>query len=274
MHKSSSWTVQVEAPNSISLNTVSSDRLILCTGAAPTGIPLSVPGLQLTQIHLETMFQPTQLVKIIPPSTPTTIAVIGASHSAILVLLNLFHLAQRSHPHLRVRWFTRNALKYALYEDGKIYYDNTGLKGLAADFAREQLEDDKLPTSPAGKFITKIDCSRDEKAAYKQHLPECTHVVHAVGFTTNPLPKLTRNGKALGTPTYDHLNGGFADAQGKSIPGLFGAGIAFPEKVTDPAGHPELSVGLWKFMTYLKRVVPTWMGEAETEPGERKAVAA
>ncbi len=41
-------------------------------------------------------------------------------------------------------------------------------------------------------------------------------------------------------------------------PGLFGVGIAFPEETTDRFGNVEFSVGLWKFMTYLERVVPVW----------------
>jgi len=35
-------------------------------------------------------------------------------------------------------------------------------------------------------------------------------------------------------------------------------GIAFPESVTDPEGNKEMAVGLWKFMRYLKRIVPDW----------------
>jgi hypothetical protein len=34
------------------------------------------------------------------------------------------------------------------------------------------------------------------------------------------------------------------------IPGLFGAGIAFPERVVDPHGNEEYAVGFWKFMKF------------------------
>lgn len=60
--------------------------------------------------------------------------------------------------------------------DGWILRDNTGLKGLAADFARAQLEDDMLPTSPAGRVIEKIDCGGGESreaAQYRAELPSC-----------------------------------------------------------------------------------------------------
>jgi hypothetical protein len=33
--------------------------------------------------------------------------------------------------------------------------------------------------------------------AYKRHLPDCTHLVQAVGFTGDPLPQLSRNGQTL-----------------------------------------------------------------------------
>jgi hypothetical protein len=41
-------------------------------------------------------------------------------------------------------------------------------------------------------------------------------------------------------------------------PGLFGVGIGFPQKVTDPNGNVELNVGLFKFMRDIKRMLPLW----------------
>jgi len=43
------------------------------------------------------------------------------------------------------------------------------------------------------------------------------------------------------------------------VSGLYGAGIAFPEKVLDPEKNVEYAVGLFKFMKYLQRVVPAWI---------------
>ena len=54
---------------------------------------------------------------------------IGASHSAILVLRNLYNLASTTHTKLRIKWLTRHALRYAEERDGWIFQDNTGLKG-------------------------------------------------------------------------------------------------------------------------------------------------
>jgi len=145
--------------------------------------------------------------------------------------------------------------------DGWILRDNTGLKGLAADFARSQLEDDRLSTSPAGQVLSKVDCAGGEARElemYHQHLPSCSHIVHAVGFTRDPLPQLAKNGRALALE-FDHESGKFHErGDGPVIPGLFGAGIAFPERVVDPYGNVEYAVGFFKFMKFLKRVTPFW----------------
>ncbi|MBH1945667.1 hypothetical protein I5L01_15745 [Erythrobacter sp. YJ-T3-07] len=65
------------------------------------------------------------------------------------------------------------------------------------------------------------------------------------------------------TLEFDHETGGFKDANtGKELPGLFGAGIAFPERVIDKEGNVEHAVGFFKFMKFLKRVVPEWVAKA------------
>lgn len=150
-------------------------------------------------------------------------------------------------------------------DGGWILYDNTGLKGQAAQFAREQLEDSRLSSSVAGRFIEKIDTSdrAREEEVYREQLPECTHVVYAIGYERNALPELSRNGQSLVSRQqdlkWDSGFGGFLDAQGNIIPGLHGAGIAFPETVVDPRGNVEQAVGFFKFMKFLKRVTPTWI---------------
>lgn len=195
------------------------------------------------------------------PTQPTTIAVIGASHSAILVLRNLYNLAtspDQEFQNLRIKWFTRHELRYAEERDGWIKRDNTGLKGEVATWAKENLEADTLPTSDVSKYLEKVKTSTEtEKDDYEKHLPGCHCVVQAIGFTKNKLPAIERDGTPLEI-TYNHETSEFVDAEGKTIRGLYGAGIAFPEKVVDPEGTTEYAVGLWKFMKYLKRVAPTW----------------
>ncbi|KAJ5082039.1 hypothetical protein N7532_011082 [Penicillium argentinense] len=253
------WTVHIKQDNETDLH-LETTRLILCTGAHPTNLPIPVPGLSITPLNLDVVLKPSELATTLT-TTPTTVAVIGASHSAILALLNLLTLAQTSHPHLRVKWFTRHPLRYAEYKDGWILRDNTGLKGSAADFARTQLEDSELPTSEAGKVIEKVDTAggeKREKELYAEHLPGCQYIVQAVGFTRDPVPKLSQEGESLGME-FDHETGRMCKPQaGPPIPGLFGAGIAFPERVVDPYGNVEYAVGFFKFMNFLRRVVPGW----------------
>lgn len=255
------WTVRIKRHDSPDELEIETSRLILCTGAHPTNLPVPVPGLDIQQLDLDLVLKPSELAETLPTDSPCTIAVVGASHSAILALLNLFTLARDSHPHLRIKWFTRHPLRYAEYMDGWILRDNTGLKGLAADFARTQLEDDRLPTSAAGQIVTKIDCGGGqarESEQYRRHLPDCSYIVQAVGFTRDPLPQLTKNGTPL-TLEFDHETGKFHEhSNGPVVPGLYGAGIAFPERVVDPYGNVEYAVGFFKFMKFLKRVTQSW----------------
>ncbi|KAK1139099.1 Monooxygenase AgnR1 [Aspergillus melleus] len=254
------WTVRIMRRDSLDEFEVVTPRLVLCTGSSPSQASIPISGLDIQRLDLDVVLKPSDLVTQLPHNLPQTVAVVGASHSAILALLNLVELARTSHPQLRVKWFTRHPLRYAEYMDGWILRDNTGLKGLAADFARQQLEDEQLPQSEAGQFITKVDCGggqENEIAQYQQHLPSCSHLVQAVGFTRDPLPELSVDGESLELE-FDSESGGFQDRKGRQVPGLHGAGIAFPERVVDPYGNVEHAVGFWKFMKYLKRVSPQW----------------
>ncbi|KAF2135501.1 uncharacterized protein K452DRAFT_330183 [Aplosporella prunicola CBS 121167] len=230
---------------------VTTSRLILCTGSSPISFPLPIQermhDLNLESVDLDTCLAPSLLPKALSPSA--TVAVIGASHSAILVLRNLYNLARDSHPQLRIKWFTRNPLRYAVPMDGWILRDNTGLKGEAADWARENLEDNEFANSPVSKYIQKVSMTKgDEDSVYEKELPGCTHIVQAVGYKRDPIPKLSiRDGVAGEEPL------------SAWVPGLFGAGIAYPERVTDPYGNVEYAVGFWKFMRFAKRVVPEWV---------------
>ncbi|TGJ88067.1 hypothetical protein E0Z10_g683 [Xylaria hypoxylon] len=254
---------------------ITTSKIALCTGSSP--VSKTLPAIEkihqqrLLPVDLDVALSPSILAKIIDPVATTTVAVVGASHSAILVLMNLVNLASSSHPHLRIKWFTRSELRYAEYMDGWILRDNTGLKGQAAEWARQNLDDKTFPNSPVSKVITKIWTAGIEEEAYKAELPGCTHIVQAVGYARNSLPRFEVIGKDGGDTKplqveYDNLNGRFYKKDGsnveherKYVPGLFGAGIAFPERVTDPHGNIEYAVGFWKFMKFVKKVVPDWV---------------
>ncbi|KAE9380637.1 hypothetical protein N431DRAFT_459558 [Stipitochalara longipes BDJ] len=255
--ESHNWKVAVSSQGGKATNeSFNSNILVLCTGSHPITGPLPVPDIE--EIGLDPALNPPLLSTMIPKDTPTTIAVIGASHSAILVLRNLYKLASTSHPHLRIKWFTRHPLRYAEERDGWIFRDNTGLKGDVAVWAKENLEEDVLPSSEVSKYLEKISTTREkEQDDYKKYLPACTHVVQAIGFKKNEMPILKKGGKTLKTE-FDPLTGGFTDKEGEEVKGLYGAGIAWPNRVTDPEGNVEYAVGLAKFMSFLKEVVPRW----------------
>lgn len=258
MSQTSGWKVKLNpsGDKNAAPTEISSDIVVLCTGSSPSTGPLPVPEIQ--EIGLDPALKPSLLQTIVPSDQPITVAVIGASHSAILVLRNLYNLGRSTHPQLRIKWFTRHPLRYAEERDGWILRDNTGLKGDVAIWAKENLEEDKLPSSDVSRYLEKVSTTRDqEQAVYKQHLPACTHVVQAIGFTRNEIPMLERQGKQLEIK-YDNITGDFEDKEGNKVKGLYAAGIAYPEKVVDPEGNVEHAVGLAKFMNYLKRVVPNW----------------
>lgn len=236
---------------------IDASRLVLCPGSSPISGPM--PVTHLADIHLDTALSPTKLSTTIPKDQPAHVAVIGASHSAILVLRNLSNLARSTHPQLRIKWFTRHPLRYAEERDGWILRDNTGLKGEVATWARQNLEPHVLAASPVAPHLTKVETRHaDETETYRRELADCTHLCQAIGYKAAPLPALRVNGTTV-RPVFDHDQGAFTDKDsGARIPGLYGAGIAFPQKVIDPEGNQEFAVGLFKFMNFLKKVVPTW----------------
>ncbi|KAL6244643.1 hypothetical protein RBB50_008171 [Rhinocladiella similis] len=252
------WSIQVhDEESSSTIHDICARKLVLCTGSSPSVCDLGPAGASLKAIHLDVALDRPSLRNELPPDESINIAVLGSSHSAIVVIMNLLELATRTHPHLRIKWFSRRPLQYAIpMADGRIVRDNTGLKGRSADFARSHLEDIRLKDSPVGQYLQKYDCSVNGEEVYHTQLTQCTHVVQAVGFQRDPVPPLRVNNNPLVTLSYDNRTGLFQDGSGHRVPGLCGAGIAFPEKVVDPAGNTEYAVGFWKFMNYLRRVVP------------------
>jgi hypothetical protein len=257
LSETSDWVVDVKLSNGDMSKAISS-RVILCTGSSPTNHQLPVTISDMAPLDLDSALSPKLLANQLPKE-PTTVAVIGASHSAVLVLINLYNLASSSHPQLKIKWFTRHELRYAEFMDGWVKRDNTGLKGAAAAWAKENLEADKFAASPVSNFITKVTYEKEnETKTYEQHLPGCNLCVQAIGYTRDALPGLKdAKGSEIGY-NYQPETGSFNNVDGKQISGLFGAGIAWPEKVTDPEGSVEWAVGFWKFMKYAKRVVPNW----------------
>lgn len=202
-------------------------NVILALGAEPKD--LYFPAI--TKIPVQDAMDPERINKQL--SEEDTVAVFGSSHSAILVLKNLVE-----HKVNKIINFYRSPLKYAVYLDDWILFDDTGLKGIAAEWARHHL-DDKLPQN-----LQRVYSNNDHIAHY---LPQCNKAVYAVGFERRLLPI-----KSLGPLEYIEQCGIIA-------PGLFGLGIAFPEAKLNPLGILEYRVGLWKFMDYLQQILPIWL---------------
>lgn len=264
------WTVRLNSETSTAqdISSVQAKRLILCTGSSPTDTPLPVSTEGMQYLDLDNALSPSRMEHELLPLGPTTVAVVGASHSAILVLRNLYNLASSSKPDLKIKWFTRHSLRYAEYMDGWILRDNTGLKGEVAVWAKQHLEPGVFPKSDVSKYVEVFSYEKGaEKQTFEKHLPATDFVVQAIGYTRDPIPSLrTADGKEI-TPFYDHEKGSFEYTAGSGngsagerakLPGVYGAGIAWPERVKDPYGNVEYAVGFFKFMKFVKRVSPAW----------------
>lgn len=215
---------RIETP----LQQLTSENVILAVGAVPK--KLSYP--QLTEIPVEVALDPEKLAD--EPLANATVAVFGSSHSSMIVLPNLLR-----HPVKKVINFYRSPLTYAVYLDDWILFDDSGLKGRAADWARENID---------GVYPDRLERCWVSSPDFEEKLAACDRVVYTVGFERRALPET----KQWGQLDYNRSNGIMA-------PGLFGLGVAFPERSTDRYGYVEYRVGLKKFMDHLDEVLPLWL---------------
>lgn len=207
---------------------VVSDNVILAVGAVPKS--LSYPHLD--EIGVEVALDPEKLAA--QSLDGATVAVFGSSHSSMIALPNLLR-----QPVEKVINFYRAPLKYAVYLDDWILFDDTGLKGHAAAWARENID---------GKYPDRLERCWVSSPEFQGKLEACDRVVYTVGFERRKLPA---------TPQWGELE--YNQQNGIIAPGLFGLGIAFPEYAEDRYGFGEHRVGLKKFMDYLNSVLPLWL---------------
>lgn len=201
-----------------------SQNVILAIGAEPK--QLNYPNLKVIPLEVA--------LRELPPLTGETVGVFGASHSAIIILQRLLETSAK-----KVINFYNSPLKFAVYLKDWILFDNTGLKGEAAVWARKNIH---------GKHPDRLERVRISDPHFQKHLATCQSVIYAVGFEKRRPPETPQ----IADLVYNEFNGIIA-------PGLFGLGIAFPQKTEDPFRNVEYNVGLWKFMAYLESVLPIWM---------------
>lgn len=211
------------------------DQVYLATGSAPSSY-----AFQGETIDLDLALKPSSLPSLLSDSD--IVGVVGSSHSAMLALRNLVDCTVRPK---KIINFYRSPLLYAQYMDDWILYDNTGLKGEVAEWAKKEIDTGNLEKNGIVDRQCMKGLSLDKQM---EQWRGCTKLIQAVGFNRNPLPRIVVDGEELVNVEYDPSNGRIAE-------GLFGYGIAFPERTTDPHGNRELAVGLWKFMRYARASV-------------------
>ncbi len=206
---------------------LTSSNVILAVGATPK--TLNYPQLQ--EIPLDVALDPEKLAE--QPLENAVVAVFGSSHSSMIALPHLLR-----HPVAKVINFYRSPVKYAVYLDDWIFYDDTGLKGRAAVWARENID---------GVLPDRLERCLIDGPDFDAKLAECNLAVYTVGLERRILPA---------TPQWGQLD--YNPDNGILAPGLFGVGIAFPQRAVDRYGYVEYRVGLKKFMDYLHEVLPLW----------------
>lgn len=215
----------------ISNRKITAYNVILATGSHPRTLDYSCNAVQ---VSLDIALDKTLLAEQLNPQD--SVAVVGSSHSAILILKYLSEL-----PVKRIINFYNKPLQYAIPNPSGVINEWGGLKGVTARWALEVLE--KNPPANLVRIF-------NSPAALDAWLSICNKIIYAVGFERNELPLITNNPQCYSS--YDSSSGIIA-------PRLFGIGIAFPEQVYDTNGKPQLGIGLNDFIEYAQRVMPLWM---------------
>ncbi len=136
-------------------------KVILAIGAEPMVLDKTKP-----YIPLSTALNPKALAREIHLSE--TIGVFGSSHSAILILEQLVNLGVK-----KIINFYRSPCCYAFQYDGQIIFDNTGLKGKAAEWAHQYID---------GILPQQLERHMSNPEHIDKFLPQCQKVIYAVGF--------------------------------------------------------------------------------------------
>lgn len=238
----STWKVETS-----SHEIINAQHVILATGSHPKTLSYQTQQV----IPLDIALDPQNLREII--TKEDIVAVVGDSHSAVLLLKFLSEI-----PVKHIYNFYKNPITYATNFDGWLINGTTGLKGIAAEWARTVLE----CNPPAN--LTRL---KSTPSLLEHMLTQCSKTIYAIGFERNDLPALTNSqGASIPIEQYNPTNGVIA-------PRLFGVGIAFPEKRTDYYGNEETRIGLESFMDYAHRLVPQWVHDDFFKKEKRNTIS-
>ncbi|WP_150466716.1 FAD-dependent oxidoreductase [Francisella sp. SYW-9] len=204
-------------------------KVVLATGAIPKS--LNIHNFEVTEeIDLSTALTPSKLKQEL--KSDDKVAVFGSSHSAMIIIRNLLEAGVND-----VANFYLEPLKYAVNMGDYTLYDNSGLKGETAKWVRKNISQN---------LDNRVKRYSSTQEHVNNHLNKYNKVIYATGFQQR-----VPSAEGVDVRCYDPTTGIIA-------PGLFGVGIGFPQKVTDPNGNVELNVGLFKFMRDIKRMLPLW----------------
>jgi thioredoxin reductase len=207
--------------------------VVLATGSHPKSFHYD----EKKEIPLDIALDRYKLKNLVKPDD--TVLVMGSAHSAILLLKFLSDI----HVNKVINLY-KSPIQYAVDMGDWILHNSTGLKGTTAQWAKDVLE-----KKPPQNLIRLYNNPQNLEASLK----EATKIIYAVGYEKNELPSIKEN------PSY-----AYDDTTGVIASGLFGIGIAFPEKYEDPLGNVEHRVGLSSFMEYAQKVVPQWVVDTDS----------
>lgn len=260
-------------------------QLHLSTGSHPSRLDLHTPYPDISVLDLDQVMVLSSLPSLLPSGKKSVVGIIGNSHSGVLAAMNLWTIATSSASpssetkekeveeegkekrDLNIINFQRREILFAEYRNDGIVWDNSGLKGRTAEWARQHMSNDKNKTENGEtetedgiiKQIRFDKSPKSEDEIYKHYLPQLTHLIYAVGYHRNTLPPITINSIRVKDEEleFDMHSSGF-HYKNERVKGLYGTGIAFPEETEDPEGHVEAAVGFGKFVKFAERVKGEW----------------
>lgn len=270
-HENDLWMIKTEN-ESVSFK---SKMIFLTTGSHPKKLNISFDS-DSDFIELDDALNPDRLNQKIV--NYKSVSVYGSSHSAMLVLKNLLRSSEKN---IEIINYYRQPVKFASFPDpigcpDKILHDNTGLKGEVAEWVKtwidldeEELKskfnlsririlsdnNEKVNENNKQKQINEKSNPHPHPHQHKHQLKKQNVNIYAVGYERNPLPQISYNHSTLHPQEIDYTPLGQLTNNSIALPGIFGYGIAFPERVKDLDGSDEAAVGLWKFMKHIKNCI-------------------